>query len=153
MMTESPTLHGPSSMIIQVIHGPNLNLLGQRDPAVYGTQTLDEINAEIQALGQKLGVTVRVFQSNHEGDIIDQVQGSIKDTQGLIINPAGLTHTSVALGDAMAVYPHPAMEVHLSNIYSREEFRHHSYVSPHVTGVLCGLGARGYLMALKFLVD
>ncbi len=138
--------------VIQVIHGPNLNLLGQRDPDLYGSQTLAEINTELVALGEKLGARVLCFQSNHEGDIIDLIQKSIKSTQGLIINAGGFTHTSVALGDALEVYPHPLVEVHLSNIYAREEFRHHSYVSPHATSVLCGFGADGYFMALKSLI-
>ncbi len=138
---------------IRIIHGPNLNLLGQREPETYGYQTLDEVNHLLTMRGETLGLTVAFFQSNHEGELIDAIQQSIQDTEGLIINPAGLTHTSVALGDAMAVYPHPSVEVHLSNIYAREVFRHHSYVSSHVTGVLCGLGAQGYSMALNFLAE
>jgi 3-dehydroquinate dehydratase II len=136
---------------IRIIHGPNLNLLGSRNPEVYGSATLEEINGLIAAKAATLGLEALFFQSNHEGDLIDMVQTSIASTRGLLINPGGYTHTSVALADALETYPHPCIEVHLSNIYSREEFRRHSYMSPHVSGVICGFGVNSYLLALEAL--
>lgn len=138
---------------IRVIHGPNLNMLGQRDPEVYGTLTLPELNALIEEKAQRLGLDVTFFQSNHEGDLIDTIHMSVGTTRGMLINPGGLTHTSVALADAMEAYPHPCIEVHLSNIYRREEFRRHSFVSPKVSGVICGFGQNSYLLALDALND
>ncbi len=136
---------------IRVIHGPNLNMLGQRDPDIYGTLTLEGVNARISEKAQTLGLDVAFFQSNHEGDLIDMIHMAVGTTRGLLINPGGLTHTSVALADAMEAYPHPCIEVHLSNIYRREEFRRHSYVSPVVSGVICGFGLNSYLLALEAL--
>jgi 3-dehydroquinate dehydratase-2 len=138
---------------ILVLHGPNLNLLGEREPAVYGTETLMGIDQALQARGKALGWQVECFQSNHEGALVDAIQAARATTQGLIINPGGLTHTSVVLRDALAAYTHPILEVHLSNIYRREEFRHHSYVSPVATGVLCGLGPQGYVLALEAMAN
>lgn len=137
---------------VLVLHGPNLNLLGTREPEIYGTQTLEDINQAMAEKAKGLGLSLTFFQSNHEGELIDEIQKALQTTEGLIINPGGLTHTSVALRDAMAAYPHPKIEVHLSNIYQREAFRHHSYISPVVTGVICGLGAQGYLLALDTFV-
>src|SRR5262249_2573365 len=117
-------------MKILVLHGPNLNLLGEREPDVYGRTTLAEIDAKLRELGSKRGATVESFQSNHEGALIDRIQAARRSHQAIIINPGGLTHTSVALRDALAATTLPVVEVHLSNVYAREEFRHHSYVAP-----------------------
>lgn len=136
-----------------VINGPNLNLLGEREPHIYGSQTLAMINAELTELAAGAGYALNCYQSNHEGDLVDWVQAARNTTNGLIINPGGYGHTSVALRDALAAYPHPVIEVHLSNIYKREGFRHHSYLSAVVTGMICGLGADGYKLALRRLFD
>lgn len=136
-----------------VINGPNLNLLGEREPHIYGSQTLDMINADLTELASENGYALTCYQSNHEGDLVDRVQAARNTTDGLIINPGGYGHTSVALRDALSAYPHPAIEVHLSNIYKREGFRHHSYLSAVVTGMICGLGADGYKLALRRLFD
>jgi 3-dehydroquinate dehydratase-2 len=137
---------------IWVINGPNLNLLGEREPHLYGTRTLADINLELSGSAEKHGFTLECYQSNHEGELIDHVQAARNTTGGLIINPGGYAHTSVALRDAVAAYSHPVIEVHLSNIYKREEFRHHSYLSAVVSGVICGLGADGYRLALAKLM-
>lgn len=142
-----------SSRTILVINGPNLNLLGEREPHIYGSRTLDDINQELTLLAQQAGYELQCFQSNHEGDLVDQVQQARLSTCGLIINPGGYAHTSVALRDALSAYAHPMMEVHLSNIYKREGFRHHSYISAVVTGLICGLGADGYRLALDALLQ
>ncbi|MGE0199732.1 MAG: type II 3-dehydroquinate dehydratase [Candidatus Melainabacteria bacterium] len=136
---------------ILILNGPNLNLLGSREPDIYGHQTLDDINSalEKQAKSLKPAPELRFIQSNHEGELIDQIHAAIKTTAGLIINPGGYSHTSIALRDALSAYPHPIIEVHLSNIHRREHFRHHSYISGVVTGVICGLGAQGYSLALE----
>lgn len=140
-------------MRILVIHGPNLNLLGTREPAVYGSTTLQEINAELRQLAVDEGATLTDFQSNHEGALIDRVQAARDETvDHIILNPAALTHTSVALRDALAAVAIPFIEVHLSNIHRREPFRHHSYFSDLADGVICGLGARGYRAALEHLL-
>lgn len=134
---------------IAVIHGPNLNLLGTREPEVYGSEMLEQINARLVEQGSDLGVSVDVFQSNHEGAIIDHVQSLRTTHQAIIINPGGLTHTSVALRDALLGVALPVYEVHLSNIHAREEFRHKSYISGIAVGVICGLGSAGYEFALR----
>jgi 3-dehydroquinate dehydratase-2 len=140
-------------MNILVLHGPNLNLLGQREPEIYGTQTLAEIDREIVQLGEQLGVQVETFQSNHEGELIDRLHLSLTDgTSGVLINPGGFTHTSVAIRDAISALKSPVVEVHLSNIHSRESFRQHSYISPVATGVICGFGHHGYLLALRAIL-
>ncbi|OYT98943.1 MAG: type II 3-dehydroquinate dehydratase [Burkholderiales bacterium PBB1] len=136
-------------MQILVLHGPNLNLLGTREPDVYGTLTLAQIDADLRQLAIDAGSTLQSFQSNHEGALIDRVQAARDDgTQFIIINPAALTHTSVGLRDALAAVALPFIEVHLSNIHQREAFRHHSYFSALAVGVICGLGADGYRLAL-----
>jgi len=138
-------------MQVLVLHGPNLNLLGTREPGIYGSVTLDEINAELAAIAAKAGAGLQSFQSNHEGALIDRVQAARTDGTGfIIVNPAGLTHTSVGLRDALAAVALPFVEVHLSNIHKREPFRHHSYFSDLAEGVICGLGAAGYRLALDF---
>ncbi len=135
-------------MNIQLIHGPNLNLLGVREPEVYGYDTLDDINASVVQEGEKLGVTVRAFQSNGEGALIDAIHEARTWADYIIINPGAYTHTSIALRDAIAGVEVPTIEVHLSNVHAREEFRHHSYLSPVTLGQVIGFGASGYIMAL-----
>jgi 3-dehydroquinate dehydratase-2 len=136
------------------LHGPNLNLLGTREPEIYGRETLADIDRRLIALGKMAGVSVACFQSNHEGALIDRVQQSAEDQVNyIIINPAGFTHTSVALRDALAGVAIPFIEVHLSNIQARETFRRHSYFSDHATGTICGLGSRGYELALGFILQ
>jgi 3-dehydroquinate dehydratase-2 len=134
-----------------VLHGPNLNLLGTREPAVYGRETLEAINRRLVALGRKAGVQVRCFQSNLEGELINRVQKAKAEAVGfIVINPAGYTHTSVALRDALAAVAIPFVEVHLSNIHAREAFRHRSYFSDVAVGTICGLGSRGYDFAVEY---
>ena len=137
-------------MQLLVLHGPNLNLLGTREPGTYGSTTLDEINAELVKIATEAGASLDHFQSNHEGALIDRVQAARTDgTQFIIINPAALTHTSVGLRDALAAVALPFIEVHLSNVHRREPFRHHSYFSDLAEGVIVGLGASGYRLALQ----
>lgn len=136
-------------MQILVLHGPNLNLLGTREPEVYGSTTLAQIDAGLQQLASENGACATCFQSNHEGALIDRVQTARHDgTDFIVINPAAFTHTSVALRDALAGVAIPFIEVHLSNVYRREPFRHHSYFSDLATGVIVGLGPDGYRLAL-----
>jgi 3-dehydroquinate dehydratase-2 len=136
-------------MKILVLHGPNLNLLGTREPAVYGSTTLDQINAELTKIAADAGAALESFQSNHEGALIDRVHAARADgTDFVIINPGAFTHTSVALRDAFAGVAIPFIEVHLSNVHRREPFRHHSYFSDLAEGVIVGLGADGYRLAL-----
>lgn len=138
---------------ILVLHGPNLNLLGTREPAIYGHETLADINRRLVAQGKAAGVPVSCYQSNHEGALIDRVQLAGKEqVASIIINPAGFTHTSVALRDALAGVAIPFIEVHLSNIHAREPFRSHSYFSDIATGTICGLGSHGYALALQFVL-
>ena len=144
----------PPAPRILVLHGPNLNLLGTREPEVYGRTTLSDIHTAMDARGRADGVVVESFQSNHEGQLIDRVQAAAAEgVRYIIINPAGYTHTSVALRDALAAVAIPYVEVHLSNIHAREAFRHHSYFSDRAIGVICGLGAYGYLAALEFVLS
>ena len=142
------------SRAVLVLHGPNLNLLGTREPEIYGTETLEEINQRLAQLAKGFGAVVETFQSNHEGALIERVHAA--KTQGfahIIINPAGLTHTSVSLRDALAGVGIPFIEVHLSNIHRREAFRHHSYFSDLAVGTICGLGSRGYDLALQSVLQ
>jgi 3-dehydroquinate dehydratase-2 len=136
--------------LILVIQGPNLNLLGTREPKVYGKTTLEDIHTKLGTIAQSHSVDISTFQSNHEGELIDRIQKAKHDgVDFIIINPGAFTHTSVALRDALAGVAIPFTEVHLSNIYQREEFRKHSYLSDIATGVICGLGAIGYELALQ----
>lgn len=136
-----------------VLHGPNLNLLGTREPEVYGHATLADIDRELCALGTELGVTVDTFQSNHEGALIDRIHAAVKEgVAGILINPGAYTHTSIALRDALAAVPIPAVEVHLSNIHARESFRRRSYIAPVAVAQIAGFGAGGYGLALRGLV-
>jgi 3-dehydroquinate dehydratase-2 len=135
---------------VLVIQGPNLNLLGMREPEVYGTITLEDIHKKLADLAKQVDISLETYQSNHEGELIDRVQKAKKDGASfIIINPGGFTHTSVALRDALAGVAIPFIEVHLSNIHQREEFRKHSYFSDLAMGVICGLGAHGYELALN----
>ena len=138
-------------MSILVLHGPNLNLLGTREPEVYGATTLAQINADLEKMAADRGVKLQHFQSNHEGALIDRVHEARTDgTRFVIINPAALTHTSVGLRDALAGVALPFVEVHLSNVHRREPFRHHSYFSDQAVGVIVGLGPIGYRLALEY---
>jgi 3-dehydroquinate dehydratase-2 len=139
------------SASVLVINGPNLNLLGEREPEIYGHETLADIGAAVQARGKALGLAVEFVQSNHEGEIIDWVHGARGRLQALIINAGAFTHTSVALLDAFSALTIPVVEVHLSNIYRREDFRQKSFVAKAAVGSICGFGSHGYLMALDFL--
>jgi len=137
-----------------ILHGPNLNLLGQREPAVYGHQSLEEINTDLKQLAVKLGTDIEAFQTNHEGVLIDRIQAATAEGfAGIVINPGGLTHTSIALRDAVASIELPVIEVHLSNIHARETFRHHSYIAGVALGQIAGFGALGYQLALRALVQ
>lgn len=139
-------------MKILVIHGPNLNLLGRREPDIYGRLTLDDINTRLSSLAAELGVEVSFFQSNHEGALVDEVQKAVGRYDAIIINPGAYTHTSVALRDAIAGAGIPTVETHISNIYRREEFRKHSFISPVAAGVISGFGPDSYLLALRAVV-
>lgn len=141
------------SQRILVIHGPNLNLLGTREPEVYGRTTLDEINADLSTAAKEWGAELDFFQSNHEGALIDRIHEAASWADGLLINPGGLAHTSVALRDALSAVSLPVVEVHVSNIFAREEFREHSFVSGVAVGVISGLGPLGYRLALQGLLE
>ena len=136
-----------------MVNGPNLNLLGNREPEVYGSTTLAEIEQQASAQAKAAGATLHCFQSNHEGELIDRIHAAKKEgVQAIIINPGGLTHTSVALRDALSGIGLPVVEVHISNIHRREDFRHHSYISGIAAGVICGLGVDGYRVAIDFVI-
>jgi len=136
-------------MKILVIHGPNLNLLGRREPDIYGTVTLEDINSRLSRLAVELGVEVAFFQSNHEGELVQKIQDAMGVYQAIVINPGAYTHTSVALRDAISSTGIPTVETHISNIYRREDFRKHSYVSGVAVGQITGFGADSYLLALR----
>ena len=144
-------MHQPDVLIL---HGPNLNLLGTREPEIYGHTTLADIDRSLSELGAELGVTVQAFQSNHEGALVDRIHSAREDgTRFVIINPAAFTHTSVALRDALAALERPFVEVHLSNVHRREAFRQHSYFSDLAEAVITGCGAAGYGFALRFAAE
>ena len=134
---------------VMVIHGPNLNMLGKREPEIYGKETLDEINAKLEELAEKLGINVETFQSNYEGAIVEKIHETSGKYKGLIINPAAYTHTSIAIRDALLLLDIPIIEIHLSNIYKREPFRRKSMIADVVTAQISGLGVQGYIMALE----
>jgi len=136
-------------MHILVIHGPNLNLLGKREPDIYGTLTLDAINGRLAALASELGVQVSFYQSNHEGELVQKIQEAMGVCQAIVFNPGAYTHTSIALRDAIASTGIPTVETHISNIYKREEFRQHSYISGVAVGQITGFGVDSYLLALR----
>ncbi|MFC8044861.1 type II 3-dehydroquinate dehydratase [Nocardia sp. NPDC057353] len=140
--------HGP----ILVLNGPNLNMLGTRQPEVYGSDTLDDVVALCRRTAERYGREVTAFQSNSEGALIDRIHAARGVESGIVINPGGLTHTSVALRDALVIPELPIVEVHISNVHAREEFRHHSFVSPIATAVVAGMGVFGYAAAIEFLI-
>ena len=134
---------------IIIINGPNLNLLGSREESQYGTGTYEELNDKCTDKAKELGINVAFFQSNIEGEIVNIIQQSIKKYDGIIINAAAFTHTSVAIRDALSIFKKPIIELHISNIYKREDFRHKSLISAVVTGIICGLGINGYILAIN----
>lgn len=138
---------------VLVLHGPNLNLLGSREKSIYGTVTLSEIDRALVQRGGELGYAVQCYQSNHEGALVDKIQHASGYSDGILINPAALTHYSYALRDALAAIGLPLVEVHLSNIFAREPFRAHSVISPLANGVICGLGTNSYLLGLEALIN
>lgn len=141
------------SLSILVLHGPNLNLLGRREPGIYGSVTLAEINCQLDQDAKKLQAQISVLQSNHEGILVDAIHDALGKYQGILINAGAYTHTSVALRDALAAVAIPTVEVHLSNIYQRESFRHHSFIAPVAVGQISGFGVESYRLGLQALVD
>ncbi len=138
---------------IFVLNGPNLNMLGTREPAVYGTATLTDVRHQVEAHARVRGVATDFRQTNHEGELVDWVQAARDGAAGIILNAGALTHTSIALHDAIKAAEQPVIEVHLSNVFARESFRHHSYVAPAAVGVICGFGPHGYLLAIDAMVE
>jgi 3-dehydroquinate dehydratase-2 len=138
---------------VAVVHGPNLRLLGRREPEVYGTETLDDVDAKLRDLAAELGVEIERFQSNHEGELLDFIEEASARVDGFLINPGAFTHTSVALRDALSGVDRPFVEVHLSNTAGRERFRRHSYLAPVAAGVVYGFGVQSYLLGLRGLVE
>jgi 3-dehydroquinate dehydratase-2 len=138
---------------IFVLNGPNLNLLGVREPAIYGAETLADVGRRTQARAQALGLAVDFRQSNHEGELVDWIQEARESASGVILNAGALTHTSVAILDALNAAEKPVIELHLSNVFRREKFRHHSYVSAAAQGVICGFGAKGYELAIEAMAN
>ena len=134
---------------VYLLNGPNLNLLGQRQPEIYGRETLDDVGAACGDLAEDLGLSLRFLQSNHEGQLVDWIQEARLQGSGIIINPGAYSHTSIAILDALNAYEGPVLEVHISNIHKREAFRHHSFVSTRAEGVIAGFGTQGYLLALR----
>jgi 3-dehydroquinate dehydratase-2 len=154
MASKKPSAKREPDPAILVMHGPNLNLLGTREPAVYGYETLEDINHALVDTGLREGIRVETFQSNHEGALVERIHAARTDgTRFVIINPAAFTHTSVAIRDALAGVALPFIEVHLSNVHKREPFRHHSYFSDIAVGTIVGLGSKGYLLALGYAID
>lgn len=137
---------------ILVLHGPNLNLLGKREPGIYGVETLVDINSSLEAEARSLQIQIETFQSNHEGALVDAIQSALGQHHGILINPGAYTHTSVAIRDAIAAVDIPTVEVHLSNIHRREPFRHHSYIAPVAIGQISGFGSESYRLGLRGLV-
>ena len=135
--------------LVTLLNGPNLNLLGLRQPEIYGHETLDDVAAKVADLAEDLGLRVRALQSNHEGQLVDWIQEARGTSAGIILNPGAYSHTSIAILDALNAYDGPVLEVHISNIHNREAFRHHSYVSLRADGVIAGFGTEGYLLALR----
>ena len=135
--------------LVTLLNGPNLNLLGLRQPEIYGHETLDDVAAKVADLAEDLGLRVRALQSNHEGQLVDWIQEARGTSAGIILNPGAYSHTSIAILDALNAYDGPVLEVHISNIHKREAFRHHSYVSLRADGVIAGFGTEGYLLALR----
>lgn len=142
-----------NNLSILVLHGPNLNLLGLREPQIYGSTTLDDINLNLQEEGKNLGIEVCCLQSNHEGVLVDAIHEALGKYQGILINAGAYTHTSIAIRDALAGVKIPTVEVHLSNIYQRESFRHHSYIAPIAIGQISGFGGNSYNLGLQALVN
>lgn len=140
-------------MKLLVLHGPNLNMLGVREPEVYGRDTLEDINRSLESAAADRGVELRIRQSNHEGVLVDEIQQALGREDGILINPGAYTHTSIALRDAIVAVGLPVVEVHLSDIHARERFRHHSYIEPVALRQICGHGSRSYLLGLEALVD
>lgn len=134
---------------VYILNGPNLNLLGLRQPDIYGRETLDDVAEACGAVAEELGLTIRFLQSNHEGQLVDWIHEAREKASGIIINPAAYTHTSVAILDALNAFEAPVLEVHISNVHKRESFRHHSYVSLRAEGVIAGFGTEGYQLALR----
>jgi 3-dehydroquinate dehydratase II len=143
----------PEAVRIEVIHGPNLNLLGRREPEVYGRATLAEIDRALEGLGRELGASVTAYQSNHEGGLVDRVHAAAGEADGFLVNAGAYTHTSIALADALAGVARPYVEVHLSNVFARERFRHRSYLAAGAVGVVSGFGVNSYLLGLRALVE
>jgi 3-dehydroquinate dehydratase-2 len=141
------------SRIVYVLNGPNLNLLGKRQPEIYGRETLADVERDLSALAGELGLEIRFHQSNREYEIIDWIHEAREEAAGIIINPAAFTHTSVAILDALHAFAPPVIEVHISNVHKREAFRHHSYVSLRADGVIAGLGTQGYRLALQRIAE
>lgn len=140
-------------MKILVIHGPNINILGTREPDTYGVATMSDINSSLQRLAEENKIEIEFFQSNIEGEIVDKIQSAALGVDGIVINPAAYTHTSVAIRDAIAAMKVPTVEVHLSNIHAREEFRHESLTAPVCLGQICGFGANSYILGLEAIIN
>lgn len=148
-MSDSQQAKSSGVKPVYILNGPNLNLLGQRQPEVYGHETLADVEARCAALAGEMGLQIRFFQSNHEGVLVDLIHEARLQASGIVINPAAFTHTSVAILDALNAFDAPVLEVHISNVHKREAFRHHSFVSARAEGVIAGFGTEGYLLALR----